>query len=41
MKQYVLLVLLILSLAILLVPDLRSDDVSISTMVTMEISGMT
>ena len=41
MRHPFLLILLVLSLAILLVPDLRSDDISTSTMVTMEISGMT
>ena len=41
MRHPFLLFLLVLSLAILLVPDLQADDISASTMVTMEISGMT
>ena len=41
MRHFFLLILLVLFLAAPLAPDVRSDDISTGTMVTMEITGMT
>ncbi len=41
MRHPFLLILLVLFMAVWLVPDSRSGDISASTMVTMEITGMT
>ena len=41
MRQYFLLILLVFFMATWMVPDSRSDDIAASSMVTMEIFGMT
>jgi len=41
MRHPFLLVMLVLFMATWMVPDSRSDDIAASSMVTLEISGMT